>query len=114
MSFRGKEIMSFETRIKLTKVCSLMLVMLIGVMMFGNVVYADAGTFGENSYNWLGGQVFYLALLMVVVIAIPFIAKKMWMQLVGFLVLASLILVIVKDPQKVKTLGEIIWQKILG
>lgn len=114
MSFRGKEIMSFETRIKLTRVLSLVLVLIIGVMMFGSQAYAAGENFGQNTYDWVKAQVFWIALLVVVVIAVPFIAKKMWMQLVGFLVLASLVLVVINDPNKVKALGETIWIKVFG
>jgi cell division protein FtsW (lipid II flippase) len=114
MSFRGKEIMSYATLIKCTKVLNVVFVVLIGIMMFGNVVYADAGDFGSNSYNWLKGQVFYLALLVIAAIAVPFILKKMWMQLVGFLVLAALVLVVVDDPSKLKSIGTTIWGKVFG
>lgn len=76
--------------------------------------FAAGGDFGKNSYDWLKEQVMWIALLVVAVICVPFIMKKMWMQLVGFLVLAAIVLFIVSSPESLKTLGATIWTKIFG
>lgn len=106
--------MSFTTKLKLIKYGQMVLILIFGIMALSQGVLADAGDFGQNTYNWIKQQAFWIALLAVVVIAIPFIAKKMWMQLAGFLVLASLVLVIVDDPNRLKGLGTTIWTKVFG
>lgn len=106
--------MSFTTKLKLIKYGQMALVIMFAIMAMSNVVLADAGSFGSNLYGWLKEQIFWIALLVIAAIAVPFIMKKMWMQLAGFLVLAALVLVIVDDPSRLKTIGITIWTKVFG
>lgn len=100
------------------RVISVLLITVV-LVLFSTTAYAAGGTsgggdFGKKAYDWLSEQVQWIALLVVAVICVPFIMKKMWMQLVGFLVLAAIVLYIVYTPESLKTLGSTIWSKLIG
>ncbi|EPR12059.1 TcpD family membrane protein [Ruminiclostridium papyrosolvens] len=90
------------------------LILVIVFSLFAVNVFAAGENFGQNAYTWLQSQIWFIALLIVAVICVPFIMKKMWMQLAGFLVLAAIVLYIVNDPTALKSLGSTIWSKIFN
>ena len=90
------------------------LMLVIMFSLYSLSALAAGGDFGRNAYSWLQDQVFWIALLVVAIVCIPFILKKMWMQLAGFIVLAAIVLFIISSPENLKTLGATIWGKIFG
>lgn len=95
------------------RVISVLILVIVFSLMAVNV-FAAGENFGENAYTWIKAQIWFIALLVVAVICVPFIMKKMWMQLAGFLVLAAIVLYIVNDPTALKSLGSTIWTKVFN
>jgi len=77
------------------------------------VVFAE-GNYGQNVFEWGKNQLWYIALLAIIIFAIKFFAKKMWVQLGGLVVLGSIVLVIVDGPEKLKSLGLTLWNIVIG
>lgn len=67
---------------------------------------------GQNAYTFIQDIVWWLALAITSVFAAKFITKKQFVQLVGFLVLAAVVLVIIDDPSRLKTIGLGLWNAI--
>jgi cell division protein FtsW (lipid II flippase) len=87
-------------------------VILALIVLFSmSAVFAD-GNWGQNTYTFVQQQVWYIALLIVAIISVKFIAKKMWVQLGGFLLLSAIVLVIISGPDKLKIIGETIWNAV--
>lgn len=95
------------------RVISVLILVIVFTLMAVNA-FAAGENFGKNAYTWLQSQIWFIALLIVAVICVPFIMKKMWMQLAGFLVLAAIVLYIVNDPTALKSLGSTIWSKVFN
>ena len=78
-------------------------------IVFSFTAVFAAGDWGQNASEWIKAQVWWIALALIAIVSVKFIAKKMWVQLGGFLVLSAIILVIVDGPERLKTVGETIW-----
>lgn len=98
----------------LRKMKIMTVMVLVLMIILANTVVFAAGDWGKNTKDWVLEQVWYIALAIVGVVSVKFIAKKMWVQLGGFLVLSAIVLVVISGPEKLKDIGEIIWLKVFG
>ena len=67
---------------------------------------------GQNAYNFVKDIVWWLALAVTGVFVVKFITKRQFLQLLGFAILAAIVLVIVDDPSRLKSIGVTIWTAI--
>lgn len=74
--------------------------------------YAAPNSWAKNASDWIMSGVQYVALAIVAAFAVKFIAKRQFIQFAGFLILAAFILVVIYDPQKLKTIGETLYNII--
>lgn len=76
-------------------------------MMFATDAFAAGGPdVGKNIGTWLKEQAFWLAVGVVAVVAIIFLVKRAWVQLVAFIIIAAIVLAIISSPDRLQTLGE--------
>lgn len=67
---------------------------------------------GKNVGEWGLDQVWYLALLIVAVMIIKFLAKKAWVPMAIFIFLGALCLFIISSPDALKNVGQSIYNLI--
>ncbi len=94
-------------KLKVILTTALILVMLT-VPVFAENVWA------KNGYDWIKDGVWWISLIVVIVVAAKLLLKKMFTQFIGFAVLASIVLVIIDAPERLKSIGTTIWSIIFG
>lgn len=87
-------------------------IMLVLMIILSTSVAFAAGDWGENAGNWIMDQVWWLALAGVTVVAVKLGMKKMWVQFGAFIALSAIVLVIVKGPEKLESIGNTLWNII--
>ena len=81
------------------------------ILAFTMPAFAANGTLqtGKNVGEWGLDQVWYIALLIVAVMVIKFLAKKAWVPMAIFIVLGALCLFIISSPDALKNVGQSIY-----
>ena len=69
---------------------------------------------GQNAGGWILDQLWWVALAIIAFIAVKFLLRKAWAQLIIFLVIAGLVLFIITSPGNLKTIGETIFSIVTG
>ena len=96
-----------KTTVKILVFFFLAMLMLSLVMIFATDAFASGGPdLGKNIGTWLKDQAFWLAVGVVAAVAITFLVKRAWVQLVIFLVISAIVLAIISSPDRLQSLGE--------
>ena len=84
-------------------------------MLYANgfVVYAASGNYGKNAAMWFLDQVFWIVVCAAVVIAAVFFLKKNTTGGIVTLIAGAVILVFIKNPTMLSSIGENIMNKVL-
>ncbi|WP_324825086.1 hypothetical protein [Sinanaerobacter sp. ZZT-01] len=69
-------------------------------------VFADATSVGQNFGEWAMGQIWWVALAIVAFMAVKYLIKKAWIPCGIFVLIGSMILVVIKNPEKLSSIGE--------
>lgn len=99
---------------KKTDVTKLILFCIFGVIAFslfmasGDIALA-ASSPGQNFGEWLLDQAFWIALAVIAIVLIPLIVKKNWVMVFIVMIIAAIVLVVISNPARLQTLGDMIW-----
>ncbi len=72
-------------------------------------VFADISNIGQNLGNWGIEQVGWAGLVIVACISLGFLIRKAWIPCGVFLLVGGTILYIIKHPEQLSSIGEIIF-----
>ncbi|MDK2919619.1 MAG: hypothetical protein PWQ37_2352 [Candidatus Petromonas sp.] len=90
-------------------------VLIVSLILAMTTVTAFAeNTWAKNTYDWVKDGVWWFALAVIAWIAVKLLLKKMFAQFAGFAVLGAIVLVVIDDPVKLKTLGTTLWNIIFN
>lgn len=84
------------------------LVLSLVFLMTTVTAFAD-NPWAKNAYDWLKDGIWWISLIVIGWVAVKFLVKKMFAQFAGFAVLGAIVLVIIDDPAKLKTVGTTLW-----
>lgn len=89
---------------------------LLLILAFTMPAFAAGGNLqaGKNLGEWGLDQLWYLALLIVAAMFIKFLAKKAWVPMAIFGILAALCLFIITKPEALKSVGQSIYNLLFG
>lgn len=73
-------------------------------------VFADISNVGENLGGWGLEQIWWFALAVVGYVLLKFIIKKAWGPAVIFALVGGAVLYLIKYPDKLTTIGEVIYR----
>lgn len=81
---------------------------LVALMMIGSTmtVFADATNVGQNFGEWAMGQIWWVALAIIAFMALKYLLKKAWIPCGIFVLIGSMILVVIKTPEKLSSIGD--------
>lgn len=88
------------------------LVVAMTVMVSTSLVFADPSNAGQNFSSWGLEQIWYVALLIMAVVILKFVIKKAWVPLAVFVVIGGIVLVLIKTPDKILSIGTSIFNII--
>lgn len=69
-------------------------------------------SWGQNAYKFIHDIIWWLGLAVTAVFVVKFISKRQFLQLLGFVILAAIVLVIIDDPARLKAIGVTMWTAI--
>ncbi len=90
---------------------ALMLILILSLI--STAAFAD-NEWAKNLGDWVKDGVWWLALAGTAVYALKLLSKRQFVQFGGFIVLAALVLVIIDDPAKLKTVGLYLYNKVIN
>ena len=70
---------------------------------------AEKSDWGIKVTNWILRQASALSIAAIVIIIVPIIFKKQWSVLIGTIFAAGIALFVVNQPEKLKVIGEVIY-----
>lgn len=92
-------------RRNLKKFLSLLAITMTLVMTNVQVVYA-AANYGENAGTWVKNQLFWLALIALVIVLVGCLVKRAWVAAIITILGGGVVLYFINDPEQMKTIGE--------
>jgi cell division protein FtsW (lipid II flippase) len=89
---------------------------LIAVILMTSTVFAttDAANFGKNAGEWLLAQIFWIALIVVVVVLIQMLLSRNFVRLLITAVVSAVALFVISNPQRLRDIGETIFNTVLS
>lgn len=77
------------------------------IIAFTDLAFASPlGNPGEKVGTWVKDQIFWIGVAIIAVTSIGFIAKRNWVDLGIFILIAGIVLVIISNPQRLKSIGD--------
>lgn len=111
MNTKAKEITTvvLDTRAdQKVRVMRLIGMILIAAILLTTVAFAEAD-YGQKGGEWVLTQIFWVALVVIAVGFIGLLLKRNFTLMAIEGVVGAIALVVIKDPQKLKTMGDAIW-----
>lgn len=100
--------------------CKFIVIVLTGIllislfMLSSEIGYAaDIEGPGQNVGEWVIEQAFWIALAVISVVAISFVLKRSWVALGIFMVISAIVLIVIKNPERLTNLGNVFFE-LLG
>lgn len=79
-----------------------------------NGCYVSAANYGEKAGQWILDQIFWVALVILAIVLVGCLIKKAWVAAVITGIGGGLVLVFVKTPTLLETIGSNIFSAIFG
>jgi len=73
-------------------------------------VFADISNVGQNLGGWGMEQIWWFALCVVAFVVLKFIVKKAWTPCIVFVLIGGAALFLIKYPDKLSAIGEVIYR----
>lgn len=96
---------------RLLSITVMLLILLLG---FSVTVYAATNDWAQNFSSWVLDGVKWILAAIIGGYSLKFIAKRQFVQFIGFLVLAAVVSVIAVGPDKLTAIGTKLWSVIFG
>lgn len=77
-------------------------------MCNGCYVYASTN-FGQNIGSWFLDQLFWVAIIIIIVALVVCLSKRAWIGAIGVGIGGSIVLAIIAAPDTLKTIGQNLW-----
>ncbi len=100
--------------VKNRKMLVAVLTVVLLVSMTCNAYAASPNTYAKNLYDWLMDGVKLAVLGTVAFFAIKYLVKRQFVQFIGFAILGMFVMTIVYGPDKLKTVGDYLWNIIFN
>lgn len=95
----------------------MMLAMTMVMLLISNsmVVFASegSGNYAENGANWFLGQLFWVALVVVVVVVLTLAAKRNFTGAVTSAVVGAIVVYFIKNPKMLENIGNSIMGNVM-
>lgn len=75
--------------------------------------FADITDAGQNAGEWFLSQIWWIALAVVAYMFLRFLVKKAWVPAGVFFLIGSLLLAIIKYPERLSTIGDAVYNLLI-
>lgn len=87
--------------------------MTFSLLLWNCGFYSQAANYGEKAGNWFLEQLFWIGIAIVAFILVTCLLKRAWITAIITFVCGGIILVVIKEPELIPTVGKNIADVIL-